>query len=557
MRSGSFQRACLSVGVALSIALAVAPPRATAESPAAVELHAGMRLERALDAAGRDVYVARLESGTAILAQVDQHGIDVAIDVVGPDGKQLRRFDSPNGAEGPEPIDFTAPSSGTYSFVVHVLDDGAKPGRYVMAVDRFVAPAENAVRLAKLAYTTPAIYDLWAASRDDPAAADALAAKLQTPIIEAVSGNAAEMRVTFVYRGDADTQSVVLSGGPDYFGVHLRRIGRTNVFFGTELVRKDARFAYSFDAREVHYAGAKGDVAVEQIVQTPFASLAMPDAPAQPYLAVRAGIPHGTLSAATVASTALGERRDVAVYTPPGYDGSVAQQLLVVLDGEVYGGVPGQSAVPGPAILDNLLAEKKIRPTVAVFVDTMGKRNRDLTGSAPFADFIARELVPWARVRYRVSPGAASVTIAGSSFGGFAASHAAFSHPDAIGNVISQSGSYWLTKDWRNVRPPYPHDTGMLIEAFRDSKKLPIRFYLEVGRYDLGAAMLGSNRELRDVLLVKGYDVDYHEFDGGHQYAYWRGSFADGLVAILGYRPSQRSNQPVMRRATSCWSAGL
>jgi len=164
----------------------------------------------------------------------------------------------------------------------------------------------------------------------------------------------------------------------------------------------------------------------------------------------------------------------------------------------------------------------------------MGKRNRDLYGSAAFADFIATEVVPWARAHYAIAPGSGSVVAAGSSAGGFSATYCAYRHSEAIGNVLSQSGAYWITKDWQNVRPTYPRDTGIMIEEFKQSARLPIRFYIEVGRYDLGAGMLGSNRELRDVLQVKGYDVDYHEFDGGHEYVAWRGSLADGLISLLG-----------------------
>jgi enterochelin esterase family protein len=82
-----------------------------------------------------------------------------------------------------------------------------------------------------------------------------------------------------------------------------------------------------------------------------------------------------------------------------------------------------------------------------------------------------------------------------------------------------------------------PRETGWLIEALRQSSRLPIRFYLEIGMYDLGASMLGANRQLRDVLLLKGYEVEYHEFAGGHSYTNWRGTFADGLIALMGTSP--------------------
>ena len=82
----------------------------------------------------------------------------------------------------------------------------------------------------------------------------------------------------------------------------------------------------------------------------------------------------------------------------------------------------------------------------------------------------------------------------------------------------------------------YPRDTSELITEFKNSERLPIRFFMNIGLYDLGVAMLGTNRQLRDVLQVKGYNVDYREFDGAHAYVNWRGSLADGLISLLGER---------------------
>jgi enterochelin esterase-like enzyme len=54
---------------------------------------------------------------------------------------------------------------------------------------------------------------------------------------------------------------------------------------------------------------------------------------------------------------------------------------------------------------------------------------------------------------------------------------------------------------------------------------------MEVGRFD---SLLKDNRELRDVLMVKGYQLTYREFDGGHDYFYWHGSLENGLISLLG-----------------------
>jgi len=35
-------------------------------------------------------------------------------------------------------------------------------------------------------------------------------------------------------------------------------------------------------------------------------------------------------------------------------------------------------------------------------------------------------------------------------------------------------------------------------------------------------------------LLAKGYEVHYQQFVGGHDYLSWRGTFADGLIALIG-----------------------
>jgi hypothetical protein len=62
---------------------------------------------------------------------------------------------------------------------------------------------------------------------------------------------------------------------------------------------------------------------------------------------------------------------------------------------------------------------------------------------------------------------------------------------------------------------------------------------MEVGSLELAqprpeTTQLAANRHLRDVLQARGYDVSYQEFVGGHSHVSWRGTFADGLIALFG-----------------------
>jgi enterochelin esterase family protein len=66
-----------------------------------------------------------------------------------------------------------------------------------------------------------------------------------------------------------------------------------------------------------------------------------------------------------------------------------------------------------------------------------------------------------------------------------------------------------------------------------------VRFFVEIGSFEQGggfANAVAENRRFRDVLKAKGYSVQYSEFTGGHEYVCWRGSFADGLIALAGAR---------------------
>lgn len=187
-------------------------------------------------------------------------------------------------------------------------------------------------------------------------------------------------------------------------------------------------------------------------------------------------VPHGLLQIMTYESKALGATRQAYVYTPPDYTTSNTRYPVLYL---LHGGGdldPGWS-MTGRAhiIMDNLLAEKKIRPMVVVMpvargggslglgplgmspgIDAKGNvapgggRGRGGPGApapaptgpaemGPFARDFVSDLMPAVEKTFRVSTRPEDRAMAGLSAGGAATVNTAFSRPDLFRYVVIMS----------------------------------------------------------------------------------------------------------------------
>jgi len=132
-------------------ALAADPPPPVAAVVPAQALDAHTPVERSFEQPGTHAYTIDLQAGQFLDAAVNQRGVDLVVRVFAPDGSRLAEIDSPNGAQGDEPIAFEAKASGAYRIEVSPLGQGdAAKGRYQVRIDDILSPQAYAQRLADL-----------------------------------------------------------------------------------------------------------------------------------------------------------------------------------------------------------------------------------------------------------------------------------------------------------------------------------------------------------------------------------------------------------------------
>lgn len=235
-------------------------------------------------------------------------------------------------------------------------------------------------------------------------------------------------------------------------------------------------------------------------------------------------------------SQTLGNKRDIWIYHPAITSPPSTQNipLLFLFDAENFmrkGNVT--------RLLDNLIATNEIPPLHAVFISPIDtdKRSAELPDNVKFADFIAQELRPFILTKLGLSDVAAQQTIlAGASFGGLGATTIAFRYPHIFGNVLSMSGSYW----WHRAGPDQSKTS--ILDIIAAHPKQDIRFFITAGLFETSwdgrsDGILPLNRQLRDILQSKTYDITYQEYVSGHDIFVWRHILADGLRALLSPMP--------------------
>lgn len=397
--------------------------------------------------------------------------------------------------------------------------------------------------------------------------------KLGTPLIEPIQENKKQKLVTFIIQADRETKNAVvvcsLANQDDVISNNVcERIENTDIFYKSFVVLNGTKTIYTISKNNsLKFHRFYDNLMNNWDTLTPdpynpkrftqryrregqrfvveYSVLEMPSVKPLKWIKQKKNVIPGSLTSVNFDSDILNTKKQIWIYTPNNFNlNKNPFHLLIFFDGKAF-----IEFTQTPLILDNLQAENKIPPIVAIFIHNYSgfSRGKDLLCYPQFADFIVKELVPWAQENYNTSSNPAHSVLVGSSSGGLAATFIAFKYPNIFRNVLSQSGWYeWYPGyDWFQyslkffgedfVRWWSSDDESQpewLTHQFTKSERLPLKIYLNVGNLETRA--ISKVRSFQKVLQEKRYTHFYEEYPGGHEYIAWREHLPEGLIYLIG-----------------------
>lgn len=307
--------------------------------------------------------------------------------------------------------------------------------------------------------------------------------------------------VHFVYQGEVE--EVAISGNflPFRAEVLLDRVTGADVYFKSMRFDLDTVWEYRYS---INFGDRITDPANPLLIGSflgPMSELRMPDFSAPDFLDKPNG-PRGRVDSFQFRSDIRGNERRIWIYVPAGYAKRNTDNYPLIL---VNLGGQALNAGKLDIVLDNLIANKRMTPVIAVFV-AQDRREYETEATPDFVRMLTEELIPHVDKHYRTVADPASRGIMGALRGGAMSIYAALSSPGSFGKVVSQSLS---------AQPPF---FGDLLSLIKQSELHSLGGVVEWRRNDLFIEGLvdaaGNSRELANALQAKGLNIRAREVAG-------------------------------------------
>lgn len=243
-------------------------------------------------------------------------------------------------------------------------------------------------------------------------------------------------------------------------------------------------------------------------------------------------VPHGAVAEVTYFSTSLKRFRRMHVYTPPGYEsGKGKYPVFYLLHGAFDCDDSWSSVGRAGFILDNLIAEEKVKPMVVVMPAGhtgpfhFGPPGTDALKPAieAFIPDFMNDILPYVEKNYRVYTDRQHRAIAGLSMGGAQTLNIAIPHLEMFGYIgVFSSGIFELTAPippgvvsagpkWEEL-----HQASLTNDQLKKGLKL---FWFATGTDDF---LLETSRATVAMFKKYKFEVTYLETPGAHTWINWR-----------------------------------
>lgn len=229
-------------------------------------------------------------------------------------------------------------------------------------------------------------------------------------------------------------------------------------------------------------------------------------------------VPHGAVSQVRYVASALGNaRREMYVYTPPGYEKDAVKYPVLYL---IHGG--GDTAISWPTvgrandILDNLIAEKKAKPMIIVmpsgWTPSGGQVMTSDATKDPFNDEMLKDIIPFVENRYRTLATPANRALSGLSMGGIQTLNTGL-HNLGTFSYVAVMSSGWISEADRQF---FYKSEAAKIPTYNSKLKL---FWWGWGQTDIART---NGLAVIDEFKKQGVKIETLETPGGHEWANWR-----------------------------------
>ena len=254
----------------------------------------------------------------------------------------------------------------------------------------------------------------------------------------------------------------------------------------------------------------------------------------------------------TIASVFLQQDVPFRIYVPPEYDAPEnarrAYPVLYLLHGAPGGYRDWTDAAGLQSTADQLIAQGVLPPLLIVtpdgnygaLGDSQWVNGNTAAGFGRVEDFVVDEALPAIDQRYRTIADRAHRAIGGLSAGAYGAFNIAVRHPELFSIVAIHSGFYRAQPidDGTDLFEgnQTEQDANSPIEHLDDvAAPVALAIYFDVGRAD--PWFVDDAEELDQALTARGIPHEFHEFAGGHTWAYWSAHVTNALRFVGAHLP--------------------